>query len=175
MQKIETLLAHLVNFSHCFLMGDFYTIQIIVWPSIKIYMQYYKLTEIILAHTSFRERMSNMTYKVTILDGSEIFLDVTKGLMDEMNHILNYRYGIKWSYDPHSHNFSNCIEKPEKFRASIWHIGQAYRCVGRYIGRGVHKIHMIRLLYAIAKTAFITVMITASLENLFYQMGCGIR
>lgn len=58
-------------------------------------MQYYKLTEIILAHTSFRERMSNMTYKVTILDGSEIFLDVTKGLMDEMNHILNYRYGIK--------------------------------------------------------------------------------
>lgn len=58
-------------------------------------MQYYKLTEIILAHTSFRERMSNTTYKVTILDGSEIFLDVTKGLMDEMNHILNYRYGIK--------------------------------------------------------------------------------
>ena len=62
-------------------------------------MQYYKLTEIILAHTSFRERMSNMMYKVTILDGSEIFLYVIKGLMDEMiyeiNHILNYRYGIK--------------------------------------------------------------------------------
>ena len=119
-------------------------------------------------------------YKVTILDGSEIFLDVIKGLMDEMiyeiNHILNYRYGIKWSYDPHSHNFSNCIEKPEKFRTSIWHIGQACRgtldwCVGRCIGRGVHKIRMIWLLYAIAKTAFITVMITASLENLFLPNG----
>lgn len=155
MQKIETLLAHLVNFSHCFLMGDFYTIQIIVWPSIKIYMQYYKLTEIILAHTSFRERMSNKMYKVTILDGSEIFLDVIKGLMDEMiyeiNHILNYRYGIKWSYDPHSHNFSNCIEKPDKFRTSIWHIGQACRgtldrCVGRYVwsvyrSRGSQNTH----------------------------------
>lgn len=45
--------------------------------------------------------MSNKMYKVTILDGSEIFLDVIKGLMDEMiyeiNHILNYRYGIKRS------------------------------------------------------------------------------
>jgi len=44
----------------------------------------YKLTEINLAHTSFRKRMSNMMYKVTVLDGSEIFLDVIKGLMDEM-------------------------------------------------------------------------------------------
>ena len=94
-------------------------------------------------------------YKVTILDGSEIFLDVIKGLMDEMiyeiNHILNYRYGIKWSYDPHSHNFSNCIEKPEKCRTSIWHIGRACRptldwCVGRYVwsiyrSRGAQNTH----------------------------------
>ena len=41
----------------------------------------------------------------------------------EMNHILNCGYEIKYkSYDPCSYqcNFSNGIEKPEKFRTSIY-------------------------------------------------------
>ena len=45
--------------------------------------------------------------------------------MDEMigkvNKIMNWKYEIKWSCDPHSykHNFSNCVENSEKFRTSI--------------------------------------------------------
>ena len=53
----------------------------------------------------------NMVYCQVQINDEEIY---------EMNHILNCRYEIKWSYDPCSYerNFSNCIEKPEKIRTS---------------------------------------------------------
>ena len=41
-------------------------------------------------------------------------------MIHEMNRILNHEYEIKLRYDPHCYerNFSNCAEKPVKFRAS---------------------------------------------------------
>lgn len=41
-------------------------------------------------------------------------------MMHEMNRILNHGYEIKLRYDAHSYDryFSNCAEKPVKFRAS---------------------------------------------------------
>ena len=37
-----------------------------------------------------------------------------------LSYFLNCGYEIKWSYDPSSYerSFSNCVEKPEKFRTS---------------------------------------------------------
>ena len=59
---------------------------------------------------------------------------------------MNCGYEIKWSYDLRSYerNFCNCVEKPENFRTST--------------------PEFFRLLYAIAKIAFITAKIIASLH-----------
>ena len=73
---------------------------------------------------------------------------------------INCGYEIKWSYDPRSYerNFCNCVKKPEKFRFSTGFepVTSRYRCDA--------LTRLFRLLYAIAKIAFITARIIASLD-----------
>ena len=62
----------------------------------------------------------------------ETCLILMNGMIYEVNHISNCGCEIKWSYDPRSYecNFSNCVEKLEKFKTSTGFqpVTSRYRC-----------------------------------------------
>ena len=93
-------------------------------------------------------------------------------MIHEMNHILSCGCEIKWSYDPHSyeHNFSNSTVKPEKFRITwfIHHLWPGYfkmeilePALQGHRLKPHGSLQFFRLLYAIAKIAFIAARIIA--------------
>ena len=87
----------------------------------------------------------------------------------EMNHTVHV-YEIKWSYDPHSceRNFCNFIKKHEKFSSStgLEPVTSQYQCnaLTNWAIKPRWSPEFFRLLCAIAKIAFITARIIASLD-----------
>ena len=64
----------------------------------------------------------------------------------EMNHILNGGYQMKWSHDPRSYErkFSNCSEKPEKFKTLTVLEPVTSPCWGDALINGAVRPQMVR-------------------------------